>query len=501
MSIKDTPAGFGEYLEILRRRRWCLLTIIPAALLSSVFLAFFLDASYRATSTILLEPSSIPAELVQTTVTSYADQQIELVSRRVLTPANLEQVIDKVDPYPESPELSRTAKAQRIIADTEIERVDPITFDVLKVSNAFSIHYLNQDPERAATVAGQIGELFLGYNKQTRSERAEATYAFLLEQSRDVEQRMRQVDQSIAEFKGKHGSALPEAQVRNQAAAERASRDLMGIEAQMRAAEERQALLSVQLSGINPTLGTTAGNLKAELATLQGQLADARVRYTPDHPDVKRLERQIEALSARAVAEPGAAASQPNNPAYIAVKSQIDATQRELSALQSSANRARSQIYQYESGFSAAPAIEGEYADLTRNRDVLQKQFADIQAKLREADIARNLESEQKGERFTQIRAPSVPKRPFSPNRLGIILLGIILGGGLAVGVAALLESSDPTVRGVRDLASITALPAIGAVPLMLSKDELRRQWVRRSSYALALGAATAFVVASVIFA
>lgn len=501
MSIKDTPTGFGEYLEILRRRRWYLLTIMPAALLLSVFLAFFLDASYRSTSTILLEPSSIPTELVQTTVTSYADQQIELVSRRVLTPENVEQIVAKIDPYPESPELSKGDKARQIVADTQIERVDPITFDVLKESNAFSIHYQNPDPERAAAIAGQIGELFLSDNRRTRNERAEATYAFLFEQSKNVEQRIRQIDQSIAEFKGRHGSALPEAQVRNQAAAERASRDLMGIEAQMRAAEERQALLSVQLSGINPTLGTTAGNVQTELATLQGQLADARVRYTPDHPDVKRLERQIEALAARAAAEPAAVATAPNNPAYITVKSQIEATQRELSALQSSANRARSQIYQYESGFNAAPGVEGEYADLTRNRDVLQKQFADIQAKLREADIARNLESGQKGERFTQIRAPSVPQRPFSPNRLGIILLGMILGGALAVGAAALAESSDPTVRGVRDLASITSLPAIGAVPLMLGKDDVRRQWVRRSSYVLALGAATVFVVASAVFA
>ena len=501
MSTKDTPTGFGEYIAILRRRRWYLLTIMPAALLLSVYLAFTLEPSYRSTSTILLEPSSIPADLVQTTVTSYADQQIELVSRRVLTPENLEQIVAKSDPYPESPELSQRDKARKMVADTRIERVDPITLEVLKQSSAFSIHYHNRDPERAAEMAQQIGELFLGYNRQERSERAEATYEFLLQQSRDVEQRIGQVDQSIAEFKARHGSALPEAQVRNQAAAERASRDLMGIEAQMRAAEERQALLKVQLSRINPTLGTTAGNVQTELATLQGQLADARVRYTPDHPDVKRLERQIEALSARAAAEPASVASAPNNPEYITVTSQIEATQRELSALQSSAARARSQIYQYESGFSAAPAVEREYADLTRNRDVLQKQFADIQAKLRESDIARNLETEQKGERFTQIRAPAVAQSPFSPNRLGIVLLGIILGGALAVGAAAVVESSDPSVRGVRDLTSITPLPTIGAVPLMLNKEDLRRRWVWWSSYAFALGAATVFVAVSAVLA
>jgi len=499
MSIKDSPASFGEYLEVLRRRRWYLLTIIPAALLLSVFVAFFLDASYRSTSTILLEPSSIREELVQTTVTSYADQQIELVSRRVLTPEKVEQIVARIDPYPESPELSTRDKARRIIADTNIERVDPITLEVLKVSNAFSIHYQNPDPERAAAIAGQIAELFLGYNRQTRNERAEATYTFLSEQTKDVENRIRQVDQIIAEFKGRHGSALPEAQVRNQASAERASRDLMGIEAQMRAAEERQALLSVQLSGMNPTLGTTAGNVQTEFATLQGQLADARVRYTPDHPDVKRLERQIEALAARAAAEPAAIVSTPNNPAYITVKSQIEATQRELIALQSSANRARSQIYQYESGFSAAPAVEGEYADLTRNRDVLQKQFADIQAKLREADIARNLESEQKGERFTQIRAPAVSESPFSPNRKGVILLGIVFGLALAVGLAALAESADPTVRGSRDLLEASSIPMIAAIPILENAKGRRNRVMWLASYATALTLATAIVAVVVV--
>jgi uncharacterized protein involved in exopolysaccharide biosynthesis len=372
---------------------------------------------------------------------------------------------------------------------------------VLQESGAFSIHYHNPDPERAAAMAQRIADLFLGYNRQTRNERAEATYNFLLAQSRDVETRIADIDARIAQFKARHGAALPEAQVRNQAAAERASRDLMGIEAQMRAAEERQALLSVQLGKINPMLGSTAGNLQTELATLQGQLADARVRYTPDHPDVRRLERQIEALMARAAAEPNAMRAAPTNPEYLAVQSQIEATRRELASLQMSAARARSQIYEYESGMNAAPGVEQEYADLTRNREVLQTQFRDIQAKLHEADVARNLETEQQGERFSQIRKPVAATAPFSPNRIGIILLGIVLGAGLAVGLAATAESSDPSVRSAKDLAAITQLPAIASVPVMLNAEDRRRQRVWWGSYAAVLLAATAFVAVAVVSA
>jgi polysaccharide chain length determinant protein (PEP-CTERM system associated) len=502
MNTQEVPSSLADYFGILRRRRIYLLTVLPAALLLSVYLAFALTPSYRSSATILLEASSIPTDLVQRTVSSYADQQIELVSRRVLTPENLEAVVAEVDPYPGEKDLSPRDKARQIIADTLIERVDPITLEVLQESNAFSIHYHNEDPRIAAKIAQRISALFLDYNRRTRSERADAAYTFLLAQSRDVERRIGEVEQNIAQFKTRHGSALPEMQLRNQGSAERASRELMDLEGQIRAAEERQALLNVQLSKLNPTLGSITGNPQTELATLQGQLADARVRYTPDHPDVKRLERQIEAASAKAGAEVGSTERiVPNNPEYLGVQSQIFATQREIAALQVSAARARGQIYEYEAGTAAAPSVEREYAELTRGRDVLRAQFNDIQGKLREADIARNLETEQKGDRFSQIRSPGVADMPYSPNRLGIILLGVVLGGGLSVGLAAVAETSDPAVRGPRDLQAITGIPAIASVPVMLNQEARRKQLVWWGSYATVLLAATAFVVMTVVTA
>ena len=499
VSTENVPNSLGDYLGILRRRRIYLITIIPAALLLAVYLAYALPPAYRSSATILLEPSSIPTELVQTTVTSYADQQIELVARRVLTTENLEQVVKELDPYPDRPELSSRDKGLQLVADTIVERVDPITLEVLEQSNAFSIHYQNADPRRAQRVAKRMADLFLDYNRQTRAERASETYDFMLEQSKGLERQIGEADQRIAQFKARHGEALPEVQFMQQGQAERAQRDLLDIEGRIRAAEERQAQLNLQLSKLNPSLSTTAGNWRADLATLQGQLADARMKYTPDHPDVKRLQRQIEALSAQVATGPGSTAIAPDNPEYLSVQSQINATQREIAALQASAARTRGQIYEYESGSAAAPGVERDYAELTRARDLLGRQILDIQGKLREADIARSLESEQKGDKFSLIRSPQVPTTPYSPNRLGIILLGLVLGGGLAVGLAALMETLDPSVRSLGDLIAITEIPAIGSVPVMLNHAERRRRWVWWTSYACVLVAATAFVAVTVV--
>lgn len=499
MSTETAPSTMGDYLGVLRRRRMYLVTIIPAALLLAVFLAYALPPSYRSSATILLEPSSIPTELVQTTVTSYADQQIELVSRRVLTTENLEKVVKELDPYPEQPQLSSHDKALQIVADTIVERVDPITLEVLQESNAFSIHYQNADPRRAQLMATRIAGLFLEYNKQTRAERASETYNFLLEQSKGLERQIGEADQRVALFKARHGDALPEVQVIQQGQAERAQRDLLDVEARIRVAEERQAQLRLQLSKINPSLSTTAGNWHTELATLQGQLADARMKYTPDHPDVKRLQRQIEALSAQAAAQPGAASVVADNPEYLSVQSQLSSTQREINALQSNAARVRGQLYQYESGSAAAPGVERDYAELTRARDLLSRQIQDIQGKLREADIARSLESEQRGDKFSLIRVPGAPSQPFSPNRLGIVLLGLVLGGGLAVGLAAFSEASDPSVRSLSDLREITQIPAIGSVPVIMNHADRRRSRLWWASYACVLVAATALVAVTVV--
>src|SRR5690349_20130364 len=87
------PANSGhalaEYRNLLRRRRVYPLTIIPASVLCAVFIAFYLPVSYRATGTIMLQSSEIPAEMVSSTVRrtvrdetpEEAQQEVELLRR------------------------------------------------------------------------------------------------------------------------------------------------------------------------------------------------------------------------------------------------------------------------------------------------------------------------------------------------------------------------------------------------------------------------------------
>jgi len=226
---------------------------------------------------------------------------------------------------------------------------------------------------------------------------------------------------------------------------------------------------------VSPTLFDAAGDWRTELATLKAELADAQQRYTPDHPDVKRLKRAIEALSARVGSSP-ASQGRPDTPEYLRISSQLESTQRELSALRASAARTRAQMGQYQTHIQMAPNVEREYSDLKRDYDIAQAQFKDIRDKLQAASIAQTLETEQRGERFTLIRTPDLPDSPHFPNRLGMILLGVVLAVALTIGLAALSENSDPSVRGSRDVNELTDIAVIGAVPFVLNPADRRRR-------------------------
>src|SRR5919198_5438439 len=99
--IMHTEAlNLGEYLTVLRRRKWPLLGVMGLLLVISISVALILPPVYRSTATILTEQKEIPEDLVQTTINLYVDAQITNVKDRVLTSANLREMIQKFNLYP-----------------------------------------------------------------------------------------------------------------------------------------------------------------------------------------------------------------------------------------------------------------------------------------------------------------------------------------------------------------------------------------------------------------
>ncbi len=496
----ELPPALGGYVEVVRRRSVYLLTIIPIAILMSIYLAFSIRPIYQATATILRETSSVQKDVIQTTVASDADQQIEIVQGRVMTADILQKLVGELDPYPTEKTLSVSQKAQRILEDTSLEKVDAVTLKPTVDTNAFSLHYSNSDPERAAAVATRLAQLFLTYNQRTRSEAARETASFLATQSESISQQLRETDEKLANMKTLHGDALPELTQQNQASLDRTERDLDAIQQQIVTAEGRESLLSVQLSQMSPNLITQSGDL-TDVATVRAQLAEAEQRYTPDHPEVKRLRHALETLMAQTPPSTNGIVAGANNPQYLMAASELNSVRATLAGLRTQAAKYRDQMNQYEQLLRRTPLVEPEYVEIQRRRQSLQTEYQQIQDKLRNAESAETFETEQRGDRFSLLRAPLVPKSPVYPNRIGFIMLGLVVGCALAGVAVAIAESMGTAIRSPRDLPILDDTPLLASIPwIQNAKDRRRRRIMFASAFAL-YGFAILFVASTVVSA
>jgi uncharacterized protein involved in exopolysaccharide biosynthesis len=495
----SSPSALGEYWNALRRRSIFVFTILPGVVFLCLLAAFGLPPEYQATASIMLQMSSVPKDIIETTVASYADQQIEIVQGRVMTIESLLRIVQEIDPYPLKTKMTPADKAQKILDDTTIERIDPVTFKPLAESNAFSVHYNNPKAAMAVAVDSRLAALFLSYNQQQRIEAAGEAAGFLQKQSENIVRQMRDVDAQLAAMKRQYGDALPDSLARNVGMIEDAQRQLDGLQQQILVAQAKEAELSMQLSQTSPNLITQSGDL-TDISTVRAKLTEAEQRYTPDHPEVKRLRRALETLMAQSGTNSSGIAPTANNPQYLMIETELKGARNTLAGLQQLAGARRAKLEQLRGLVDATPAAERAVSDILRRKQALQTQYQQVQEKLQSANLAETFESAQGGEKFTMLRAPSLPRSPVFPNRLGLLLLGLVIGAaltGVAVGSA---ESMDQNVRTTKDLALPENTLLLASIPFINNKQDRRRRTKLYAAFVAAYSIAAFAVVAVIIY-
>ena len=97
----EQTLDLGDYLAAFRRRRGMIVLIAGTVFILGLITAFVWPPTYASSATILIEEQEIPSELVQSTVTSYASERIQVISQRVMTRSNLLGIMDKYGLYSE----------------------------------------------------------------------------------------------------------------------------------------------------------------------------------------------------------------------------------------------------------------------------------------------------------------------------------------------------------------------------------------------------------------
>lgn len=551
---------FGDYLVAVGRRRIPMLVTAGLVFAIAVLVAMLLPPVYRSTATILIEEQEIPQDLVRTTITSYADQRIQVISQQVMTRANLMQIIEKYDLYQRQRRIETTEEVlERMRKDIKL---DLVTSDVTDrrgggrttATIAFTLAYDSVSPDKAQKVANELTSLYLNENLQIRRQKAEETSSFLAEEAERLKEHIGEIEEHLADFKLKNQGRLPELAQVNMQMRDRAEVELTDLDRQAASIEERRFYLQAQLAQMKPNTpimsasGERIFDPEDRLRALRAQYAGLEGLYSPEHPDMVRMRRQMVALERetalpqdgseeakqlaklktdlaavsdrysanhpdviklrglitaleRRMTEAGIAPAPPKkqaeNPAYLTLQAQLEALATETRALQKHRQELRARIAMLESRLEKTPEVEKDYLELSRDRENSVARYREIKAKLMEAEVAQDLEKDRKSERFSLIDPPQYPEKPRSPNRPAILLIGLMLALGSGVGSVALLEALDNSVRNSKELAHTLAVPLLSVIPYIRNEaDRRKREFPWKLAVPAAVGGAAALLLA-----
>lgn len=554
--MEEEGKSLSEYLTGVRRR-WPAMTLTAGVIfILAVLAAFLWPRTYTSTATILIEEQDIPPDLVRSTVTTYAWQRIQTINQRVMTRATLLDIIEKYDLYAD--ERRRKTSEEILERMREDIKVEPISADVIDPRSgrpmpatiAFTLSYDGERADTAQKVANELTTLYLNENLKSRTERAEETYTFLTEETNRVGAEIAELEAKLAQFKERNVDKLPELAGFNHQLVERTESELRETQAQIRALEERKFYLEGQLGQLSPTspmyapTGERILDPTTRLKMLKTELAAATAKYSSRHPDVIRLQEEIEGLEkevgpvspaqeqARQLAksrtelaaarekygenhpdvvrlktelasleqslpkgeapESAVLADKPDNPAYINIQSQLEGVTSQLRSLEKKRGELLGKIADYEKRIAMSPAVEREYLELKRNHENAQLKYRELKAKQMEAQVGQQLEKERKGERFSLIDPPQLPEEPSRPNRTAIVLLGFILSLAGGFGYLLIAEAIDGSVRSPRAVAAILGVAPLSIVPVVENSEDVAR---RRRAQRLALQSTVAAIV------
>ncbi len=548
----------SRLIQVIRRRKWAFVLPFCTVVLLSVLLCLILPNRYKSTATILIQSQQIPSTLVPSTVTSYAEQRIQTITQEVTSRSKILSLVNKYDLLPGKRDRLTTEEIvdkirKRIHLEpinAEINKVNSSRPVVLTI--AFTLSYEDENPRKAQLVTNEIASFYMEKNLESREKHARRTTMFLKDQLQKIQAKISDLETRLADYRKRHLEELPEYSNLNMQRLQKLDADISNIDMQIRSLEEQKASVGNKLASLDPYAGSDervlspaerlqqarleraqllsrysnkhplvlaknreialleaqvpSGNsiekLRSHLHELELKLADMKSRYSSKYPAVKAVEKEVEEVKKQIVSldekrksNPRMTTREATNPAYIAIKSDFDKINVSISSLKAERARLKSQVKELYKKLHAMPEVAKTYNQLETDYQNAKAHYQELQQKLLTAQVSQGMEEDKLGETFKIVEPAFLPERPYKPNRVAIILIGIVLGIGCSVGSVALLEFSDRSIRDAQTFERLTSAPVLSVVSRVVTPQEQQRQ----KRFRLILAGATAGAVLGAI--
>src|SRR5687768_4770627 len=235
-SARPNQFGAGEFLRILRRRKYLIAAIVGLVLAATLFALSRTVPIYTTAAVLMVEPKDESAVTAPTMVAAGPDEElriatkVELLQSRALARKVAQQLDLRSDPEfappPEEPgiiaqtlarllpESSEDAAPQALseeqIRNAELEAVTDRLMDSMAVerlgrSHLIQVAVFSSDPLKASEIANSFVETHIDMQRAGERQSREKEIAQLTDRVTALRADLREADSAVAQFRREHG--------------------------------------------------------------------------------------------------------------------------------------------------------------------------------------------------------------------------------------------------------------------------------------------------------
>jgi polysaccharide biosynthesis transport protein len=461
-----------RYWLVLKRRWRPASLVFITTVLAALSLASKQEALYEAAAKLLLQPDQTAAltgvsqELGSLKSLKQTSDPLATQAEIIFSLPILEDTISKLDLRNAEGAPIKPSELAKDLAVAPLEETDLIT-----------VSYRSGQAELSAAVVNQVMRSYIESNLSSNRSEVTAARQFLEDEVPQAREEAERLSEALRRFNEENGIiALPEEAGATVTALANLDDEITQTQSALVEAQTQADQISAQLGmGAQEALSLATVNQSpvvqsslVELQTVRTALATALTRYTPQHPEVKALQRQeaaiAEVLNSRVAEAVGGDAS-----AGALTMSSIDEKLAEQ-LVQSEVTRAstanqlstliatRDALKQQGAVF---PGLEKTQTELRQRRDSAQATYETLLQRLQEIQLAenRNVGSAH----IVELAVP--PEEPTAEGQMKYLLAGGVVGAFLGIAMAFFLDLIDRTLKTVKDGEKIFGYVLLGVIP------------------------------------
>ncbi len=461
-SLQPSEVNLKEYMQVLRKRRTLFLQVFAVVFAACLVVTFLAKPVYQASARLLVQSGSASVNLVDASnpiATMLQAAQPDTIATQLQVMQSgpfMEKAREAAGSKPKPGVLPASARAE-----------------AAEGTNVIRITGEGGDPTEVAGLVNAMVKVHLDQTDGAQGKQLRSLITFVKEEKEKAARSLLQAENALVQFRKEHRV------VQLQADQEARTRDYVDQKSRVSEMESNVASTRAQLRELQARLDkeplenvTESTRENSRVAKLQEKLDDLKLHradlvreFKPTSRQVQSLDAQIGALQAQFDAEPKELKVRNSfpNERRIPLQSRIAELEALTQGYQAQRNEAQAKFNSHKGLVDNLGPWEVRQARLEQEQKNAQEAYTQLTTRLRDLEIRANANIPM----ARLIEPASVPSVPIRPSKSTNVVFSLVLALCVAAGMAFLQEYLDDRISSPEDMERLSALPALGQVPML----------------------------------